>query len=74
MVSLFTFMSPLASSTVEPALPRITEEFNLLRESALEAMTLSVFVLAYAIGSLFLGPLSEAKGNNSLGIQFAFHG
>lgn len=62
VVSLFTFMSPLASSMVAPALPQIAEEFNLPRGSVLEAMTLSVFVLAYAIGPLFFGPLSELYG------------
>ncbi|KAB5588412.1 MFS multidrug transporter [Ceratobasidium theobromae] len=62
VVSLFTFMSPLASSMVAPALPQITKEFQLKQGSVLEAMTVSVFVLAYAIGPLFLGPLSELYG------------
>ncbi|CAE6435382.1 unnamed protein product [Rhizoctonia solani] len=56
VVSLFTFMSPLASSMVAPALPQITRELKLEQGSVLESMTLSVFVLAYA------GPLSEIYG------------
>ncbi|KAB5589196.1 MFS multidrug transporter [Ceratobasidium theobromae] len=49
LVSLFAFMSSLASSMVAPALPQIAEEFRLERGSTLEAMTLS-------------GPLSELHG------------
>jgi hypothetical protein len=37
---------------VAPALPQIADEFNLAPGSVLESMTLSVFVLAYAIGPL----------------------
>ncbi|KAG8755599.1 hypothetical protein FRC11_005916, partial [Ceratobasidium sp. 423] len=62
VVSLFTFMSPLASSMVAPALPQISRELNLEQGSILQAMTLSVFVLAYAVGPLFFGPLSELYG------------
>ncbi|KAG8697087.1 hypothetical protein FRC08_006750, partial [Ceratobasidium sp. 394] len=62
VVSLFTFMSPLASSMVAPALPQIAEEFGLTQGSILESMTLSVFVLAYAVGPLIFGPLSEIYG------------
>lgn len=39
---------------IAPALPQITEQFGLEPGSVLEAMTLSVFVLAYAIGPLLL--------------------
>ncbi|CCO35421.1 putative transporter C1529,01 [Rhizoctonia solani AG-1 IB] len=53
VVSLFTFMSPLASSMVAPALPQVSRELNLEQGSVLESMTLSVFVLAYAVGPLF---------------------
>ncbi|CAE6405591.1 unnamed protein product [Rhizoctonia solani] len=62
VVSLFTFMSPLASSMVAPALPQISRELNLEQGSVLESMTLSVFVLAYAVGPLIFGPLSETYG------------
>ncbi|CAE6434145.1 unnamed protein product [Rhizoctonia solani] len=62
VVSLFTFMSPLASSMVAPALPQVSRELNLEQGSVLESMTLSVFVLAYAVGPLFFGPLSEIYG------------
>lgn len=46
---------------VAPALTTISREFNIQNEVQ-SAMTLSIFVLAYAIGPLFLGPLSELYG------------
>lgn len=61
VVSCFTFISPVSSSMIAPALTTIAKEFNLTNEIEL-AMTLSIFVLAYAIGPLFLGPLSEMYG------------
>jgi len=61
IVSSFTFISPVSSSMVAPALTAIAREFNITNEIEM-SMTLSIFVLAYAIGPLFLGPLSEMYG------------
>jgi multidrug resistance protein len=46
---------------IAPALTTISKEFTITNEVVLSLM-LSIFVLAYAIGSLFLGPLSEMYG------------
>jgi MFS family permease len=46
---------------VAPALTAIAKEFGIQNEVETQ-MTLSIFVLAYAIGPLFLGPLSEMFG------------
>jgi multidrug resistance protein len=46
---------------VAPALTAIAREFNITNEVE-QSLTLSIFVLAYAIGPLFLGPLSEMYG------------
>jgi MFS family permease len=46
---------------VAPALTSLAKEFDIQNEVELEMM-LSIFVLAYAIGPLFLGPLSEMFG------------
>jgi multidrug resistance protein len=46
---------------VAPALTSIGKEFNVTSEIEL-SLLLSVFVLAYAVGPLFLGPLSEIYG------------
>lgn len=46
---------------ISPALSSISAEFNITNEVEAQ-LTLSIFVLAYAIGPLFLGPLSEIYG------------
>ncbi|KAL0948956.1 hypothetical protein HGRIS_009061 [Hohenbuehelia grisea] len=62
VVSFFTFMSPVGSSISSPTLPAISEALGITPGSILENMTLSIFVLAYALGPLFWGPLSELIG------------
>ena len=60
-IASFTFLSPLASSMIAPAIPDIMQDFNITRP--LEGqITLSIFVLAYAVGPMLLGPLSELYG------------
>lgn len=61
VVSSFTFISPVSSSMVAPALSTISADFN-IKSTAEEQLVLSIFVLAYAIGPLFLGPMSELYG------------
>ena len=61
MVSLFTFISPVSSSMVAPALDSLAADLHITNE-VLSQLTMSVFVLAYAVGPLFLGPLSEIYG------------
>ena len=46
---------------VAPALGAIGSEFHITNDVVL-SLTLSIFILAYAIGPLFLGPLSEMYG------------
>jgi multidrug resistance protein len=60
-VSLFTFISPVSSSMVAPALTSIAADLHITDE-VLSQLTLSIFVLAYAVGPLILGPLSEIYG------------
>jgi hypothetical protein len=61
IVSCFTLVSPISSSMISPALASISKDFNITNEVEAQ-LTLSIFVLAYAIGPLFLGPLSEIYG------------
>jgi multidrug resistance protein len=56
-----TFMSPLSSSMVAPALETISAEFGIVNDSV-KTLTLSIFVLGYAIGPLVLGPIAELYG------------
>ncbi|THH06070.1 hypothetical protein EW145_g4340 [Phellinidium pouzarii] len=63
IVSAFTFISPVSSSMVAPATDQIAEQFG-ITSTVVIAMTTSIFVLGYAFGPLFLGPLSEVYGRS----------
>lgn len=65
IVSSYTFLSPLSSSMIAPALPIISQQFN-ITSTVEQSLMLSVFVLAYAIGPMLLGPLSEMFGRRSV--------
>ncbi|KAI0750934.1 multidrug resistance protein 4 [Daedaleopsis nitida] len=57
--------NPLGSSMMAPALPDIAEQYGLTSETIIAA-TLSVFLITFAIGPLFLAPLSEIYGRTWL--------
>ncbi|KAK8080621.1 hypothetical protein PG997_008439 [Apiospora hydei] len=61
IVSCFTLMSPLSSSLVAPSLGVIGKELD-VPPGTQQALILSIFILAYAIGPLVWGPLSELFG------------
>lgn len=61
IVASFTFVSPIASSMISPALKDISKDFGIKSEAEAQ-LTLSIFILAYAIGPLSVGPLSEMYG------------
>lgn len=61
VASLFSFIAPLSSSMISPALPKISEDLR-IHDGAVELLLISIYVLAFAIGPLFLGPLSEIYG------------
>jgi multidrug resistance protein len=61
LVSSFTFISPVASTMVAPALPDIAEEFEITSKVE-DVLIMSIFLLAYAVGPFVLGPLSEMYG------------
>lgn len=61
IVSVFTFISPTSSSMSAPALPQIGQDLG-VSDTTVLSLLISIFVLAYAIGPLFLGPLSEIYG------------
>lgn len=61
IVALYTFVAPLASSIMAPGLPDIAIKFGITNPTII-ALTLSIFLLSFAIGSLFAAPLSEVYG------------
>lgn len=54
----------MVSTIVAPALPIIAAELDM--NSAESAMALSIYLLATAIGPLFIGPLSEVYGRKHI--------
>jgi len=69
IVSSFTFISPVSSSMVAPALGAMSADLGVTNQVVQELM-LSIFILAYAVGPLILGPLSEIFGRVPV-LQFA---
>ncbi|KAJ8095155.1 hypothetical protein PM082_010377 [Marasmius tenuissimus] len=61
IVSFYTFIPPLASSMMAPGLPNVAAKYHIQNETVL-ALTLSVFLISFAIGPLILAPLSEMYG------------
>ncbi|KAL8929237.1 MAG: hypothetical protein Q9208_001320 [Pyrenodesmia sp. 3 TL-2023] len=63
IVSGITFVTPLASSMFAPAIPQVSSEFH-NTSSALSSFAVSVYILGFGIGPLFLAPSSELWGRN----------
>ncbi|SMY29736.1 unnamed protein product [Zymoseptoria tritici ST99CH_1A5] len=64
-VSLFTFISPVSSTMIAPALQKVADDLG--TKTRLEAeLAMSVFILGFAIGPLLLGPLSELFGRRTV--------
>lgn len=61
LLALVTFMTPLASSILAPGIKYYSAEFG-NQSTTLGAMPVSIYLLGYAIGPLFLSPLSEIYG------------
>ncbi|KAF7549924.1 hypothetical protein G7Z17_g6051 [Cylindrodendrum hubeiense] len=61
LVSCFTFISPVSSTMLAPALPDLAAEFNTTSDFE-KYLIMSIFLLAYAIGPFVLAPLSEMYG------------
>ncbi|KAL0947924.1 hypothetical protein HGRIS_010556 [Hohenbuehelia grisea] len=61
VVGLYTLIAPLGSSMMAPGLPELAETFGITNNTIL-ALTLSIFVLAFALAPLVLAPISELYG------------
>ena len=53
---------------VAPALPALAAHYEITSETIV-AMTLSIFLVTFAIGPLFLAPLSEIYGRTWVGVH-----
>lgn len=61
ILALYTFVAPLASSIMAPSLPDVAIKYGITNPTV-TALTLSIFLLSFAIGPLFTAPLSEVYG------------
>jgi MFS family permease len=61
IASGFSFVTPLSSSMLSPALAVIANDLD-IQSTVGEMLVSSIFVMGYAIGPLFFGPLSEIYG------------
>lgn len=65
LVSTITFITPFASSILAPGITSLNQDFNNGNE-IVGAMTVSVYLLGYVVGPLFLAPLSEIYGRRPI--------
>ncbi|ODV59892.1 MFS transporter [Ascoidea rubescens DSM 1968] len=77
LVSTYSFVSPVCSSMLAPAILKIAAEFE-ITNSAVRSLLVSIFVLAWAIAPLIVAPFSEIYGrrpvlNYSIWFMFAFN-
>ncbi|EHL01404.1 putative Uncharacterized transporter [Glarea lozoyensis 74030] len=61
IVSLFLFVTIMCSTVISPALPAIGADLHIENDAELQT-AMSIYVLGYAFGPLFLAPLSELYG------------
>ncbi|KPM42776.1 hypothetical protein AK830_g3786 [Neonectria ditissima] len=61
LISLLTFVEPLASSIFAPGIPKLMEDFQ-STNTELAAFVVSVYILGFAFGPMVLAPLSEMVG------------
>jgi multidrug resistance protein len=61
IIGSVTFLTPLASSMVAPGVPLILQDFHSTNET-IGSLVVSIYILGYAIGPLFIAPMSEVYG------------
>lgn len=61
LVSLYTFVSPVSSSMLSPAMTEISSDFG-VQKQVISSLMVSIFILAWALAPLVVAPLSELYG------------
>ena len=64
ILGLLAMLMPLSIDMYLPALPVISAQFGVPAGSA--QMTLSTYILGFALGQLFYGPMADSPGVNPL--------
>ncbi|KAI1379252.1 MFS general substrate transporter [Hypoxylon crocopeplum] len=60
LTSLGGMVTMMSSTMIAPALPQLSEDLSI--DDATAQMTLSIFVLSYAVGPMVLAPMTEVFG------------
>lgn len=72
LLSAITLLTPFASSILAPGIKALDDEFH-NTDAIIATMTVSMYLLGYTVGPLFLAPLSELYGRRPvLGAANAF--
>ncbi|KAG1772837.1 major facilitator superfamily domain-containing protein [Suillus placidus] len=66
ILALYTFVTPLASSIMAPGLPDVARNFDITNPT-ITALTLSIFLMSFAMSPLFAAPLSDVYGRFKAG-------
>ena len=64
-IAYYTFVSPLASSMMAPGLIQVAEVYHIHNETV-AALSLSIFLLAFAIAPLVIAPISVSRSSHHL--------
>lgn len=65
LLAAATLVTPFASSILSPGIQSVEKEFN-THNTTVGAMTVSIYLLGYTVGPLFLAPLSEIYGRKPI--------
>lgn len=65
LLSAITFVTPFASSILAPGIGSLSKEFGNENETV-GSMSVSIYLLGYCVGPLFLAPLSEMYGRRPI--------
>lgn len=79
IVSIYTLIPPMSSSVCSPAMPAIAKDLH-MNSQFLESFSVSIMVLAWALGPIIIAPMSESDKigrrwvlNISVWISFIFN-
>ncbi|PSR79592.1 major facilitator superfamily domain-containing protein, partial [Coniella lustricola] len=65
LLSAITFVTPFASSILSPGIANLLQDFG-ESSSIVGAMTVSIYLLGYVVGPMFLAPMSEIYGRRPI--------
>ncbi|KAG6916739.1 hypothetical protein DXG01_005559 [Tephrocybe rancida] len=61
IIALYAFFAPMTSSMMAPGLEDVAIKYH-IKSTAVKSLTLSIYLLSFALGPLVLAPISEMYG------------